>query len=336
MTRKVKQQGFTLVEVAVVAVLILILGMAMTTMAHRGHEAQDFVQRSSRVNESAQAILGEMRRRVSSSMRLFYEDVEGQAYFSGLDTSPLPPIAKTKLPAVRRDASFAKELSSDPRTGNALLLARHERTSNYVVDALGTKHRVDVYRLHALYLVAMPNFDPQNSVDGLELAHWVSEPLVDWGQVEQLGDATKEQLLLQQLYSGANPDEPSRPWAPARTLWRPGSEFSQAFASVQNDGTRLPIPPGWRVPMSAKRSVRGRLGSVGLSVAANAAGSARGLGRFGIVDTTDSGFPHGFETQVIGPASARQVLVHLTLVNSPNRKQRSWFDLVGVAETRDL
>ena len=336
MTRKTKEQGFTLVEVAVVAVLILVLGIAMTSMAHRGREAQDFVQRSSRVNESAQAILGEMRRRVSSSMRLFYQDVEGQAYFAGLDTSPMPPIAKTKLPGVRRDGSFAKETSSDLRTGNALLLARHERTTNYEVDTSGTRHRVDVYRLHAIYLVARPNFDPDQSVDGLELAHWISEPLVDWGQVEQLADPAKEQTLLQQLYTGVNPDEPTRPWPPARVLWRPGTDFSLAFAQIQSDGTRQPVPAGWRVPMSPERSKRDRLATVGLSVAGNAAGSARGVARFGIIDPADGGFPHGFETQVIGPASARQVLVHLTLVNAPRRTQRAWHDLVGVAETRDL
>ncbi|MEZ5990029.1 MAG: hypothetical protein R3F30_13050 [Planctomycetota bacterium] len=42
------------------------------------------------------------------------------------------------------------------------------------------------------------------------------------------------------------------------------------------------------------------------------------------------------EFQVIGPASARQVLIHLTLCTQRDDPSQAFMDLQGIVDTRDL
>ena len=89
------------------------------------------------------------------------------------------------------------------------------------------------------------------------------------------------------------------------------------------------------MPADAKRT-HPLLGFRKMAIAGNAAGPDRGVAAFALVDTGGDGFPHGFETQIIGPAGARQVLVHVTVVSQGAARLRAWLDLTNVSETRDL
>ena len=41
-----------------------------------------------------------------------------------------------------------------------------------------------------------------------------------------------------------------------------------------------------------------------------------GVGAFSVLDNSGDGYPHGFEVQIIGPSSGRQVLLHLIVVSN--------------------
>ena len=71
------------------------------------------------------------------------------------------------------------------------------------------------------------------------------------------------------------------------------------------------------------------------SVASNFAQANMGVGRFSMQSELNGGFPHGFEIQVIGPPSARQVMVHLTLVSTNFDGRRAYSDMQTVVDVRD-
>ena len=56
----------------------------------------------------------------------------------------------------------------------------------------------------------------------------------------------------------------------------------------------------------------------------------------GISTTVGGGFPHGFEVQIVGPSSARQVLLHLTAVSTRRKGFWAWSDLQVSVDTRDI
>jgi hypothetical protein len=71
------------------------------------------------------------------------------------------------------------------------------------------------------------------------------------------------------------------------------------------------------------------------SVATNFAQNGTGVGRFSVPTAVNLGFPHGFEVQIIGPPSARQILLHLTVVSTNRNGQRAYADLQTIVDSRD-
>ena len=74
-------------------------------------------------------------------------------------------------------------------------------------------------------------------------------------------------------------------------------------------------------------------------MATNYARRSVGVARFGLLDNNaggGDGFPHGFEVQIVGPTSARQVLVHLVVVSARLHGQLAWSDIQTVVDARDM
>lgn len=339
MNRRTLDSGLTVVELMIVSVLLLILAAAIVGMAIRGQDAQNYVENQTLVTSTTQDVVRRIRGDVGSSMRLFVDTAEGRSYLARLDRSEWPPLAGSRLPVLDSEGIFDKEEPGSRKTGNTIFFAMHDRTDSFDLnEGMGSPAvvRIDVYRLISYYLHKRPGKDPHRDFDGLDLVRWVSEPLIDRNQVEVIQDPGKRTALLAHLYRGSNPDNPLFPYPPARLLWRPGADFGVAFEKIQADGTTTPAPRDFRVPPDRRITRPGLLQHLRLSVAPNIGGAPRGLGKFGIVDNTGDGFPHGFETQTVGPASARQVLVHLTVVSNQQGRRRAWLDLQGVSSARDL
>jgi len=103
--------------------------------------------------------------------------------------------------------------------------------------------------------------------------------------------------------------------------------------------TASPLPgraDPWEIESDPAQSSANLLSYRHHSVATNFARAAMGVARYGLTDPADGGFPHGFEIQLVGPSSARQVMVHLVIVSTNNRGQRAWSDLTSLIDVRDL
>ncbi|MCA8970326.1 MAG: prepilin-type N-terminal cleavage/methylation domain-containing protein [Planctomycetes bacterium] len=334
MDRPRRDDGFTLIELIVVTALLVIMAGVVTSMANRGTEAQEFVRRSTKTTNKTQSIVAKIRDDVASSVRLMYDDSEGVSYLKGCDLTKFPPIATTRLPVIKTTGGFGKDTVGNEFTGNCVAFVKQERTDAFdVSDSFSAAkiHRADIYRIYLYYIHRHSSTHHKKDSD-LDLVRWRSVSLVDWKQCETLSNEERKRLFVH-LYEGTNPDEPDHPFAPARLVWEQGLSFPSAIRIIESDGATSTPPSGFLIPEGKQRVKSSMLRNVGLGVAPNSAGPTKGIGRFAVVDVD---WPNGFEVQVAGPASARQVMMHFSLVSNRGMKINNYVDLAAVAETRDL
>ncbi len=259
-----------------------------------------------------------------------------------LESGRAEKFAERGMKATAAGQGILRTLAGDVRAAVRLFAAGAEGgpyTDVFDVTGLGAQRRCDIYRFVCWYLQPLPGKDPKVDPDAFELVRWVSEPTADLDQVEAVTEPVQREALLLHLYHGSNPTEPDAPYPPVRLLWRRGRAFSAAFQRVSAAGAIEPVPPGFKVPADPTRSQFEILGPRGMAVAANSAGAERGLARWALRTDAGAGFPHGFEIQVVGPASARQVLYHLVLTVrrlASAGELRSFAQFTGVATARDL
>ena len=74
---RARSAGFTIVELTISAVILIMMTYAVTTLTISGSAAQKYAERVSRVTEIAQDIVDEIRRDLTSSVRLFHKDAIG-------------------------------------------------------------------------------------------------------------------------------------------------------------------------------------------------------------------------------------------------------------------
>ena len=173
------------------------------------------------------------------------------------------------------------------------------------------------------------------------MSRWVSEPLVDGTQIDQITDPVDQAEVLLHLLS-QTPDTKGATHDQVDVVWKLGEDLALADTLRQIDSTGglsqttiVPRTPGWEI--LPEPSLCGSLLYYRYhSVASNYARPSFGVGRFGIIDNSNDGFPHGFEVQIVGPSSARQVMVHLTLVSTNNKGHKAWYGMQTISDTRDL
>ncbi|PIE23527.1 MAG: hypothetical protein CSA62_06705 [Planctomycetota bacterium] len=326
----------SLLEVIIVVALMFAISAVVSGLALGSTRAEGYVQRSVQLTGATQDLIEMVRKDVSGSTHFFVNDAAGLSYWQRLDRSAANAYS-ARLPKLSATGIFKKDLFGNEKSGNALLFGLLERSDIFDCgNPSGHTVRVDIYRFVAYYLHRIDGGAPGSKVDGLELIKWVSVPVADMSQVEGVTDSIELENLLKHFYQGSNPVDSNLPYPAVRYLWRQSEPIASAFHAIKADGSFVPVPATWLIPMDVKRSKLDLLSRNDFSIASNQAGSSRGIGRFGLVNLTGNGFPHGFETQIVGPASARQILMHLTTVSGKGLGLRSWGDVLGVAETRDL
>ena len=138
-----------------------------------------------------------------------------------------------------------------------------------------------------------------------------------------------------------SPDATGASRTPCFVVWRRGAlpsvagtlRFIESGGVLDHDpGAGRPSP--WSV-LRAQVDVRGLLSYRHHSIATNFARANLGVSRYSVMDLPH-GFPHGFEVQVVGPATARQILAHIVLVSTRRRGQLAFSDVQVIMDTKDL
>lgn len=170
---------------------------------------------------------------------------------------------------------------------------------------------VDVYKLTYWYLTLKPD-------GGLTLRRWVSEPLADSDQIE---DITAVDGRTERCCNGSVRSRPTTARASSASSSCGTSEKTPdtvgTLRHIRSNGNMYTSPRNgvsWQLRADALKSTEIYLRGHDDTVATNQSPAQFGACRFAQPDNNGEGFPHGFEVEVIGPPSSRRVITHLTPV----------------------
>ena len=333
------QTGLTLIELVVATVILLVLSALVTNMIISGRAAQDYADRLRRVTEVAQEILDDIQGELREVVRIFGNDLVGQAYTAKCEAWPQAvPIQSTKLCLPSIAGTLKKDVLGTEVTGNALLFARHGWADTFTCSSSNT-YRVDVYRIISYY-PKEEGAGPSPSVPwGLNLCKWTSEPLVSGAQIDAISDSTDQAEVLQHLIN-STPDDSGATHASASVVWILGGDpaVSGTFREILTSGGLSNYANSWQIGRADNLSSSNMLAYRHYSLASNYAQANMGVSRFGIRDDAAGsgvGFPHGFEVQAVGTAAARKILLHLVLVTTNMSGLKAYFDAQVVLSVRE-
>lgn len=333
--------GFTLVEMVVTAALLGMLVYAVSTLAVSGGEAQEYARRLNRATEISHDLIDQVRTEMVSCVRVFGNDTEGTENLALLDLGGAPaPLAGLRLPVLSPTAIIQPDTPTLEITGNSLFFARLAWSDRFEC-ASGREYLVDVYRWIYYYLTPEDGGPGPGSPIGLNVVRIESEPLVDAVAIDRITDPADQEEVLEHLRDGT-PGADGVAHARCEVVWRRGGlpSLTGTLRMIENDGTLGNTPSGgrpstWTILRSANE-VPGLLSYRHHSVATNFARSNWGVGRYSVIDPGGGGFPHGFEVQVVGPATARQTLLHVVIASTSRRSQWAWSDVQVVIDSKDL
>ena len=342
--RRSAEAGFSLLEALVSATILMTMVFVVSTLSMSGTNAQKYSERVGRVTEISQDLVDEIRGHLQSSVRLFHDDAIGAAYRNLLALPAAPVPLNSSLPRLEAAAIFERDPAVGGKTGNQLLFAKHAWTTEFEC-ASSNRHRIDVYRVVCYYL-AIEDAGPQpNSAVGLNLCRFVSEPLADGKQIDRIPDPADQIEVLEHLRDGT-PGADGRTFPPVAVVWRLGDAPATVGTLRQIDGLGAlvtspiaPRGPGWELLPDVRQSSNGLLSYRMHSIATNFAPAAMRVGQFGVVSNTangGAGFPHGFEVQLIGPASARQVLLLFSVVSTNRGGTAAHAMIQAISDARDI
>ncbi len=335
------QKGHSLVEVMVTMTILTILVVMVTDLAIQASRVHNYADRLGRSTELNQEILDQVRLDLLSSVRLFENNARGNAYLATLQNEGLTNVSQN-LPTINAAGIFAKEATSASLSGNDLLFVKHAWTDEFLATS-GKPYRTDVYRMVRYYLAVKGAGPTPGSSIGLNICHWVSEPLIDGAQIDGITDATDRAEVLAHLLNRTPDVEGNSRNTVAEVVWLLGADPAVAgtFRQVEVGGllnnTAGPGRAGvWTILRDDRQSDDGILTNRHFSVATNFALTGTGVSRYSVMDNTGIGFPHGFEVQIIGPSSARQILLQLCVVSTNRDSMPAASTLRSIIGVREL
>ncbi|HZN41897.1 MAG TPA: type II secretion system protein [Planctomycetota bacterium] len=332
--------GFTLLELMIAAVLLSMMVMAVSSLSVSGMDAQEFAKRLNRATEVNQDLMDQMRLELVTCVRLFGSDVEGDSNLALLDLAGVPqPLADVRMPKISPNEKIRQDTLMAEITGNSLFFTRLAWSDRFACTS-GRDYLVDVYRWLYYYPTPEGAGPTPGSNIGLNFVRVASEPLVDAIGIDRITNATDRVEVLQHLFN-ATPDASGKRHSPCQVVWKRGELASVVgtLRQIESAGTLSDLPTAGRPsPWNILRSdtvVKGLLTYRHHSLATNYARASFGVGSYSVPMNTGSGFPHGFEVQIVGPSSARQAMIHLVLCSTVRRLQPAWSDMQMIVDVRE-
>jgi hypothetical protein len=302
------QPGFTLVELCLVSVALVVLSGTIAQSIRSLARAQSALRHEMKCGALVERVVGRMEADAGSATRVFAEGAEGRAYLARLavgallrQTHGILPGSRMVVPTVT--GRIERDVAGTVTTGNMLLLARTDgaRTLDVGDDTSGpVLRRIDVLRVVVWFLHA-------GSPTGIDLARYCSAPLARLADIEAVADPTRRTRLVQALRA-----------AGIELAWAPDAAAEAAFHLLRADGTVVAQAATELVPPDPEFSEAGILGRRHIGVAANQSVTIP-VPRYA---QTTANFPHGFEVKHDGTGSGDLILVRL-VVSAPDGRGRS-------------
>ena len=196
------QSGYSLIEVLVASVILLAMVYAVATLTVSGRDAQDYASRMNRATEINQILMDDLRLEITSSVQLFGNDASGNAHLALLDMDGFPPmIDSTRLPTLSPNETIRPDTAGDEITGNALFYVRQAWYTDFRCTS-GNEYRLDVYRWVLFYQTPENGGPATGTPIGLNLCEFVSEPMVDGAQIDEITETADQIEVLAHLAWG--------------------------------------------------------------------------------------------------------------------------------------
>jgi prepilin-type N-terminal cleavage/methylation domain-containing protein len=337
------QRGFTLVETIIVLTVLVFLVSVMANLIINTSNTQKYIEQMARCTEVNQEIINDLRGEILTTVTLFESGTVGDGYFKSLIfDATSPPLGSSGLATLIPNDTFQKETVSGALAGNVLMFAGQARTDEFTC-ASGNTYRIDIYRLYCYYLTKEDGGPKPGTPTGLNLSKFVSEPMADGDQIDAMTDPVDKTEVLGHLHAGS-PDDSGEAHAITLLVWRRGRDIAILNTMREIDSSGLlsstPIAPrpagAWKINREPTKSHRGLLHYRHFSIATNYGDDRLGVARFSKMSMTGDGFPHGFEVQIAGPSSARQVLVHISVVGTNRKGTKPHSDLRATVFVQDV
>lgn len=194
-----KVEGFTLLEMTIVVVMVVIMCGLLYQVTLRTMEASEYATAFNHLAISAQRVSNEMMEDLVTAKELFEDRTSidtgrnrGVEYYNALDLSAKPPIDSTKLPVIEPNEVFSADTAALQKTGNCLMFIRTEPAYTVQVaykqdlisgDFLMREVSIDLYRIVIYYLTK-----ERGEIAGiphlLDMVRWESIRFADKAQVE--------------------------------------------------------------------------------------------------------------------------------------------------------
>ena len=334
--------GYSIVELVISSVLLAMMIGIVSTLSLSGGQAQEYARRLNRVTEITQELIDDMRLELVSSVRLFGRDAEGVANLDMIDLDGAPiPLGGLLLPVVSDNESIRVDSVGEEITGNSMFFSKLAWSDRFVC-ASTNEYLVDVNRWVYYYLTAEDGGPDPGHPIGLNIVRVVSEPLIDASSIDRISDPVDQAEVLLHLLNGT-PDADGVTHDAAEMVWVRGAmpSVSGTLRQIDPDSGTLSLTPVDSRPdpfnvLRSEQNVRGLLSYRHHSVASIYSQESFGVGRYGLVTSALEGFPHGFEVQVVGPSSARQVLIHMVNSSTQRSGRFAWSEMQVSVDARDL
>jgi hypothetical protein len=334
--------GYSLIELVVSSLLLAMMIFAVSSLSVSGGEAQEYARRLNRVTEVTQELVDDLRLELVSSVRLFGDSIEGNQNLACIDLEGAPtPMSGLRLPTIAEGELIREDTIDAEITGNSLFFAKLAWSDRFICSS-SNEYLVDVYRWVYYYLTSEDGGPNPIHPIGINIVRVASEPLIDAASIDRITDLDDQSELLLHLLNGT-PNADGVSHDPAEIVWVRGGlplEDGSIRQIVSGDGSLSMSPiyprlPDWQV-LREDADVRGMLSYRHHSVASIYARDSFGVSRYAVQAVAGEGFPHGFEVQIVGPSSARQILIHMVNSSTQRRGQFAWCEMQVSVDAREL
>jgi len=322
--------GYTFLEIVIVLGLLALVALITEKAMLSTSNTQRYLAAVRKATQRGHDLTYEIREKVTSSRRLFFDDAVGNGYLDALDLSRAPMVDWARLPTVDEDGRLGPDEPGDPRTGNVLFfVGEKDATPGVTNPATQTIRYIDTYNFICVYPRETARYVVQerNRKPALDLVLWDSVEFADFAQIMAVSDATERANLITDLRNNHDLD---LAWDPTGTV----SDSFYALSDLLAGGTPTPRS-NVQLDEDEATSRGGRLVYASVQLARADIDEKRRRPMFATDDPGDF-LPHGFEVKVIGPSGARQVWFHLVVEVQSAMGQVAVHPSTILANARDL
>ncbi len=299
--RDARSAGFSLIEAAVVSVVMGVLSLMVVQSLNGLSATQAYAEGQARISTLAQRAMQGLLRDTSFAVKVFSEDLSSAATLAMMDSATLHPLSESRMPVTQALGYFEPDGAGPIETGNVLFMACAQKPVVFevLVEEELSKLRVDRFCFVAWYL--------SEGCDSLfDLNRWGSMPLARFLDVASIADEQKRVQACSHLRQEG-----------VLYTWDPDTVGPSAFCWISESGVLIPLGTAEGVPekvtVDPEQSRFSIFATKAVGVAPN--GFSKQV-RTPFYAEPRVGFPHGFEVKIDGSGMGRLLLIRLALTSN--------------------